>query len=132
MTLTTYRNLFLRNRHTSKPPVFLGPACVHIERQFQDYLSFFTTLLKLEPRISSLKAYGTDGEMALVNALDTTFPTATGLRCFIHKQGNIEDHLKGVPNPVKKELLHDIFRAQDGEVFSTGLVDVNSEEEFDV
>ena len=67
-----------------------------------------------------------------MNTLETTFPNAIGLRCFIHKRGNIEDHLKGVPASVKKELLHDILGAQDGEDFSKGLVDVNSEEEFDV
>ncbi len=97
VTLTTYWNLFLHNRHTMKPPVFLGPAFVHVERRFHDYQSFFATVLKLEPRLCDLQAYGTDGEMALVNTLETSFPKAIGLRCFIHKKKNIEDHLKGVP-----------------------------------
>lgn len=33
---------------------------------------------------------------------------------------------------MKNELLYDIFGVQDGEVFNTGLVDVSSEEDFDV
>lgn len=64
-------------------------------------------------------------------ALTTSFPNAVGLRCFIHKRKNIEDHLKGVPTSMKKELLHDIFGVQDGDVFNAGLVDVSSEEDFD-
>ncbi len=76
-----------------KPPVFLGPAFVHVECRFHDYQSFFATVLKLEPRLCDLQAYGTDGEMALIN---------------------------------------DIFGVQDGEILSTGLVDVSNEEEFDV
>ena len=125
VTLTTYRNLFLTSAYASKPPVLLGPAFIHMERQSDKYHSFFASLLKLQPQISALKAYGTDGEKPLVNALETCFPDAIGLRCFIHKRKNIEEHLKG-------ELLSDIFGTQEGEVFSTGLVDKESEEAFDV
>lgn len=68
VTLTTYRNLFLRSQRTNKMPVLLGPAFIHVERRYLDYQSFYTTLLKLEPRVSNLQAYGTDGEAALVDA----------------------------------------------------------------
>lgn len=60
VTLTTYRNLFLCNSISKKPPVLLGPAFIHMERRSHDYQSFFSSLLKIEPRISDLKAYGTD------------------------------------------------------------------------
>ena len=132
VTLTTYRNLFLTSAYASKPPVLLGPAFIHMERQSDKYHSFFASLLKLQPQISALKAYGTDGEKPLVNALETCFPGAIGLRCFIHKRKNIEEHLKGTSAVVKRELLSDIFGTQEGEVFSTGLVDKESEEAFDV
>ena len=57
------------NPPTGKPPVQLGPTFIHMERRFEDYYTFFTSLLKHEPRLSSLKAYCTDGEEALVKAL---------------------------------------------------------------
>ena len=132
VTLTTYKNPSLRNCRTNNLPVFLGPAFIHMERRTQDYQSFFSSLLKFEPRLRDLKAYGTDGEAALTAALESCFPNAISLRCFIHKRNNIEEHLKGSSSAVKKEILRDIFGSQDGEVFNTGLVDSDSEEAFDV
>ena len=132
VTLTTYKNHSLRNCRTNSPPVFLGPAFIHMERRTQDYQSFFSSLLKFEPRFCDLKAYGTDGEAALTAALESCFPTAVSLRCFIHKRNNIEEHLKGLSSAVKKEILCDIFGSQDGEIFNTRLVDCDSEEAFDV
>ncbi len=76
-----------------------------MERRTQDYQSFFSSLLKFEPRLRDLKAYGTDGEAALTAALESCFPTAVSLRCFIHKRNNIEDHLKGVSSAVKKYCM---------------------------
>ena len=131
VTLTTYRNLFLRNSLTKKPPVFLGPAFVHMERRSEDYHTFFSGLLKIEPRMTSLKAYGTDGEKPLINALERCLPGSTSLRCFIHKKKNIEEHLRKCSTTVKNEIMRDFFGKRDCEIFNTGLVDVISEA-FDV
>jgi len=79
----------------------------------------------------SLKAYGTDGEEALVKALRTCFPSAVGLRCFIHKQRNIEEHLKVLSATARTEIVRDIFGMREGEVFSKGLVDAETRETFD-
>ena len=132
VTLTTYRHLFLTSSYGSKPPVLLGPVFIHMERQLDKYHSFFSSLLKLQPQFSAIKAYGTDGEKPLIKALETCFPDAVSLRCFIHKRKNIEEHLKGSSAVAKRELLSDIFGTQDGEVFNSGLVDKESEEAFDV
>ena len=79
VTLTTYKNPSICNHRTKSNPVFLGPAFIHMERRIQDYQSFFSSLLKFEPRLRDLKAYGTD---ALTAALESCFPTAISLRCF--------------------------------------------------
>ena len=100
-----------------------------MEQQLDKYQSYFSSLLKSQPQISGLKAYGTDGEKSLEKALEICFPDAIGLQCFIHKRKNIEEHLKGTSTKV---LLSDIFGTQDGDVFNTGLVDKESEEAFDV
>ena len=131
VTLTTYRNFTLRNSQTRVTPVFIGPTFLHMERRTQDYHSFFSSLLRLEPRLSSLKAYGTDGEMAIMNALEACFPTAISLRCFIHVQDNILECLKGSSVAVKKAITRDIFGQQVGDVYQQGLVDAISETEFD-
>ena len=80
MTLTTYRNFFLSTCN-NKSPVFIGPAFLHMEHRYQDYLSFLSCLIKLDPRLVDLKAYDTDGEKCLVNALNASLPYAISLRC---------------------------------------------------
>ena len=41
VTLTLYKNTSLRNFRTNNPPIFLGPAFIHMERRIQGYQSFF-------------------------------------------------------------------------------------------
>ena len=110
--------------------MFLGPAFIHMQSQFEDY--FFAGLLKLEPQLQCLKVYGTDGEKALVKALRACFPKAVGLHCFLHKQRNLEERLKLASATVTTEIMRDIFGVQEGEVFSKGLVDAPSKETFDL
>ena len=97
----------------------------------QDYHTFFSCLLRLEPRLESIQAYGTDGERALVNAIRTCFPSGIGLRCFIHIQNNIEERLKGSSSAVERAIVRDVFGYQMGNVYNKGIADASSEEEFD-
>ena len=76
--------------------------------------------------------YGTDGEEALVKALCACFLKAVDLRCYLHKQGNLEKRLKLASATATTEIVRDIFGVQVGEVLSKGLVDVGSEETFDL
>ena len=59
-----------------------------------------------------------------------SFPNAVSLRCFIHKQQNLEEKLKIVIPTVKKEIIMDNFGVQEGDVFCKGLVDIESREAF--
>ena len=105
VTLTTYRNPTLLGSRSQKAPVLLGPAFIHMQRRYEDYFTFFSGLLKLEPRLASLQAFGTDGEEAMVKALESCFSNGIGLRCFIHKIRNIETYLKQpVPQAAMKEI----------------------------
>lgn len=88
-----------------------------MQRRFEDYYTFFAGLLKLKPQLQCLKAYGTDGEETLVKALRACFPKAVGLRCFLHKQRNLEERLKLASTTATNEIMRDIFGAQEGEVF---------------
>ena len=53
-------------------------------------LFFASSLVGQRQQLSSLQAFGTDGELALENALMATFPNAQHVRCFLHFKGNIE------------------------------------------
>lgn len=72
--------------------------------RFENYYMFFA---ELEPQLLSLKVYGTDGEEALVKALSACLPNTTGLGCFLHKQRNIDEHLKTVSAAATSEIIRD-------------------------
>ena len=136
MTFTTFRHLMLINPRTQKPPVFLGPVFVHMHmrRATENYDYSFHSINSLQPELRSLKAYGTDGEIPLLNALVMNYPLAVGLRCYLHKQHNIEDQLTKkfkVSGHVQKEIIKDIFRHSSGGILFSGIIDASSKESFD-
>ena len=77
-----------------------------------NYFSFLSSLIGKKNDLRDLKAYGSDGEVPLLNALVAAFPDAIGLRYFIHMKDNIKDHLHNtlhVKSEVKSAIIHDIF-----------------------
>ena len=65
-----------------------------------------------------------------MNVLQACFKDSIRLHCIVHKQRNLEEHLKAASFSARKEVLSDIFGVQDGDVFSTGLVDSKDKEAF--
>ena len=132
VTITTYRHLLLQSKSSGKSPVMIGPIFVHMRKDFATYHFFASSLISLNPDIASLKAFGTDGEAALENALSAAFPNALHLRCFLHFRGNVENKLRelGIPSVVAKEIVCDIMgRAS---ALEYGLVDAKHGEELGV
>ena len=108
---------------TRVTPVFIGPTFLNMERRTQDYHSFFSSLLRLEPRLSSLKAYGTNVHNECIRSMFShcNFPS------LLHSwQDNILERLKGSSVAVKKAITRDIFGQQVGDVYQQGLVDAIS------
>ena len=73
VTITTYTYLHIVNKVTNIAPAFVGPVFVHTEKSYEAYYHFFSTILKLEPSLSALRAIDTDGEQALVKAATAVF-----------------------------------------------------------
>ena len=65
VTVTTYRHLLLQPRETSgsKPPAMLGPMFIHVHKDFTAYHFFSSTLVGQRQLPSSLKAFGSDGDL---------------------------------------------------------------------
>ena len=59
VTVITYRHLLLEMYGNS--PVFIGPVMVHYKKTFSSYSFFASTLVGLQPGLSELKCFGTDG-----------------------------------------------------------------------
>ena len=131
VTCITYRNLLVTDTRTGQSPIMLGPLFVH---QYSTYHFFASSLLEIVPRLVRVLAFGTNGEEALVKAFKQQLQLAVHLRCFCHMRQDIQRKMTtdmGFPNDIISELLADIFGNKDGPTFYEGLVDCNSEDEFD-
>jgi len=88
----------------------------------------------LEPKLSAIRAVGTDGDKALVNALIVVFPEGLiHLRCFFHMKDNIHRKLTemAIPESNREVIVKDIFGVQQGTVYMKGLLDAVDVHEFD-
>ena len=94
VTVITYRHLMLECRRTNNHPTFIGPVMVHFKKSFSTYLFFSSTLVGLRPQLSSLKSFGTDGELALYQAFKHSFLSAVHLLCSIHARRNIKSKIQ--------------------------------------
>jgi len=63
-----------------------------LKKTFESYYYFFSTLLKLEPKLSNIVTVGTDSdEAAIIKALRVCFGDIfVDHRCFIHMKDNIQ------------------------------------------
>ena len=136
-TPISYQNLLLERKSTGKPPVFVGPVLIHYRKDERTYMDFLNKLKSLRAGLQEIISFGTDGEMALVNALQSCFPKGTekALRCFRHFRQNVEAMLNkaGIKGTTANQYLWEIFRnvSSDG-CYETGLLDSESDGEFDV
>ena len=95
-----------------------GPILVHQKKEFSSYHYFLSTLIGLRPKLSSVQAFGSDGEESLVQALKSSFPWAQQLRCFLRMRINIKAKLADLSFTSTSSLvLADIFGKSDGTNF---------------
>ena len=93
VTMCTYQNLKIVNS-SGTHPIMIGPTLIHSSKERSNFFTLFQAIVKKRPSLSSLKAYGTDGEQAIGNAASEAFPFAVHLRCAIHLKGNITVNLR--------------------------------------
>ena len=131
-TPITYRHLLLRSRRYDTSPLFLGPVLVHYRKNFPSFLFFTSSLVGLRRPLEGIRAIGTDGEAALVDALTHEFRFAVHLYCFNHVRSNVKVELqhRNFPESEVNEILDMIFGKQVGGTYCEGLVDAESESVF--
>ena len=130
---STYRNLKLVNPKTGKPPVFVGPLLMHQRKDWKTFSKFAHSLTMAKPELEGVLACGTDGEKALIDGFKRHMRFAIFLRCFLHFKDNIKRELtdRGITGDAKEQFISEIFGTQEGSVKYYGLVDCDSENEFD-
>lgn len=133
VTCITYRNLLVKDTRTGQLPIMLGPVFVHQSKSYEIYNFFASALIGIKQELSRILAYGTDGEAALVNPFKQQFCFAIHLRCFRHMRQDIQRKLNemGFSANVVAEILSHIFCVKSGPTFFEGLVDCQSESEFE-
>ena len=94
----------------------IGGIFIPRKRTEAAYSTMASYLRKHCPELRNLKAFGTDGDQALVNDLKAIFPDAHQLLCDLHMRDNIEAQLRkaNVSLPVRLEILCDIFGCRTG------------------
>ena len=132
VTPLTYRHLLLITRRSNQPPIFLGPLLIHYKKSFSTYLFFASSLIGQCPQLEGIRAFGTDGEVALIKAFTHEFGFSQHLTCFVHVRRNIKEKLNecNVPSDVAKQILDDIFGRRVGSVLEEGLVDSVDNDDF--
>ena len=93
VTITTYRHPLLLDKNDDIHPVMLGPILIHTNKSFESYFTLPRILIRLRPSYTSLKAFGTDGELNVYSAFKSCFNKAQHLLCWIHAKENIENKL---------------------------------------
>ena len=69
-TPISYRNLMMKRKRTGKSPLGLAPVLIHYRKDQNTYSSFLQSLIDLKPALQGMLSTGTDGEQALVNAIE--------------------------------------------------------------
>ena len=133
VTCTVYRHIGVENRTTRRNLLFNGPMFIHQRKQYTTYHRFAAGLLRLVPELKHLKAFGTDGETNLYTAFQNIFTEADHLRCFVHMKRNVKEKLSevSVSQEVANQYMFDIFGKVVNGIYTGGLVDASSPEEFD-
>jgi hypothetical protein len=72
VTPTTYQNLLVKTDRGNHP-IILGPVLIHHTKTFRPFHYLASTLIRLNPRLVQLRAFGTDGEPELIKAFAPAF-----------------------------------------------------------
>ena len=135
VSMTTFTYTHVIRKATNISPTMFGPIFVHTEKSYESCYYFFSTLLKLEPRLARIIAVGTDGELAITKATKAVFgELVIHLGCFIHMKDNIKRKLTDflLPERIREEITKDIFGYQMGSMNVKGILDAESAIDFDL
>lgn len=95
-----------------EPPIFLGPIFIHDNSDFESFSNFFNHLrVKLINTNTDRLVFGTDEELALVNAITTAFPESGHILCTRHIRQNVKQKLTDdcIDKVDRNSFLEDIF-----------------------
>ena len=116
---------------TGTSPGFPGPFMLHTKESTEDFYYFGSTLKEQNREIENILFIGTDHQKSIEIGLSAQFPIAKFLSCVKHVQDNVTCKMAAlnITGEAKIEILADIFG--DRKSKQKGLIDRESDEEFD-
>ena len=78
-----------------------------------------------------MKTFGTDAEVNVFQAIKICFPNADHLLCWIHSKDNVKRKLADLKLRFPKSYINEIFGEKRGNVKVKGLLDSESQEEYE-
>ena len=134
-TPISYRNLLVKSKRNGTSSVRLGPVLIHCRKDEKTFREFLQTVVDAKPKLKEILSCGTDGEIALINAIQSVLPKADerSVRCFKHLQDNMKSALGsfGVAGR-QRDSIDDVFDNVDNDgIYLAGLLDAESPEECD-
>jgi len=121
-------------RYRGRHPYEIGPTFIHTEKGTNNFVCFFSSLLRTIPNLRTIQAIGSDGDGAIMNASFVSFQDAQKLLCSSHKKDNIQRKLKNdfrARVVASNHIIADIFGKDSGSIYEKGLIDSITEQEFD-
>ncbi|XP_066929918.1 uncharacterized protein [Clytia hemisphaerica] len=132
VVITTYSNLMVFSKRTGRPVTAMGPVMLCKRKTKQQYLSFFQAITNKLPQLkTTLRAFGQDGEKAILDAHIDEFPFAWSFICSVHIARNIEEYIKStlhLGDSFYSCVVKDVF----GSSAAEGLYHSPSRTEFDL
>ena len=132
LTVTMYRNLRLENPKTGKAPVFVGPLLMHQRKDWKTYSKFAHALVTLKPELEGVLSIGTDGEKALIDGFKLQYFYVVSCILKTTSKGSWEAEESRATKRMFRRFVSEIFGKQEGSVKFFGVVDCETEEEFDL
>ena len=130
VTISTYRHPLLISTESKQHPVMIGPTIIHCHKTFESYYTLPSNIIRFKPSTKNLKAFGTDDERNVYEAMKSCFSQADHLLCTIHMLDNIKS--KCVDLKIDSTaFVAEIFGVKSGEVKVKGLIDCVSDQEFE-
>ena len=131
-TPTSFNSKSVHKRSSGEDLIFMGPSLIHYRKKFSTYHYFTTSLVGIEPKLHTLRCFGTDGEENLMRACEKTWPFADGLRCKLHSKRNCQSHLSSyLPDSVVKLFITDIYGERRDSHYEEGLCDLDDADTFE-
>lgn len=130
-TFSCYRHPMLVVKGTNVHPVMIGPSIIHTSKTFASYHTLPATMVKLCPELAGIKTFGTDDEVNVYEALKSTFQSGNHLLCTIHVRDNLIKLFNDKKIDNISDYMRELFGLQIGETKIKGLIDSESEEEFE-